>query len=147
MDIFNVSTTVQCKPIYVNTDRNPVGHDVSGQFDATRADAGVASQNEETTKQVKFHEPVNNSDMDDVDTGTLHNEGESPANWNSRISSYMAPLEDPSYSYSPNLLPVLEEHSSFVSEGTIRPILNFDFFGVAVHDFLIKWMISYRSRR
>ncbi|OWM88919.1 hypothetical protein CDL15_Pgr020873 [Punica granatum] len=57
------------------TGRSPMAHDVPGQFDATRSNANVARQSEETTNQVKFREPMD----DDTDAeALLHNEGESP---------------------------------------------------------------------
>ncbi|XP_031401243.1 uncharacterized protein LOC116211146 isoform X2 [Punica granatum] len=97
--------------------RSPMAHDVPGQFDATRSDTNVAHKNEETTRQVKFREPVSNNEMDDTDAEALHNKGESTANWNSGNSPYTAPPEDLSSSYSPYLPPVLEEPSSSFSEG------------------------------
>ncbi|KAK4762895.1 hypothetical protein SAY86_008663 [Trapa natans] len=96
--------------------RNPV-HDVTGQYGTAQGSRILANESQETTKQVKFREPVSNTEMDDTDTDALHNEGGSPVDWNSGNSPYSAPHEEPSSSYSPYLPPVHEEHSSSFSEG------------------------------
>lgn len=109
----------------LNIDRNPVPHDVPGHFGATQDDKIIASQSQETTKQVKFREPVSNSEMDDTDTDALHNEGGSPANWNLGNTPYAAPHEDANSSFLPYLPAVHEEPLSSFSEGTGYPTLNF----------------------
>nr|XP_043609399.1 uncharacterized protein LOC122581271 isoform X2 [Erigeron canadensis] len=76
------------------------------------------SKNEEpTSKQVTFSDPVSNNE-DDLDAEGNRNEGndgEQFANWNSKNSAYTTTLEDPN-SYSPYLTPVLEEPGSSYSE-------------------------------
>lgn len=111
-----------------------MAHDVSGQFGATRSNSIVAGQSEESSRQVKFREPVSNSEMVDTDPEVPHNEGGSPANWNSGNSPYAATHEDPSSGYAHYLAPVPEEPSSSLSEGTGHPTLNFNSLGEAVLD-------------
>ncbi|GKV25432.1 hypothetical protein SLEP1_g34872 [Rubroshorea leprosula] len=91
-------------------------HFVSRPFPAPGITAYGSRYVEETTnKQVNFHDPVSNNEMDDPDTEGLQNERESPANWGSGSSPYTPPIDDPNSSYS-YLTPVLEEPSSSYSE-------------------------------
>ncbi|KAK4786203.1 hypothetical protein SAY86_002892 [Trapa natans] len=102
-------------PAFAN--RNPVPLDVTGQYGAAQGDRIVASESQETTKQVKFCEPVSNTEMDDTDADALHNGGGSPADWKSGNSPYAPPHVEPSISYLPYLPPLHEEPSSSFSEG------------------------------
>lgn len=72
---------------------------------------------ETTNRQVKFRDPVSNSEMDDQDIEGNQNEREASANWSSGDPPYTRTLEELSPSYSPYLPPVLEEPSSSFSEG------------------------------
>lgn len=92
--------------------------DLLTQAPISRGDTHVAQYGEGTAnKQVTFHDPVRNSDMDDEDAEGNPNEREIPTNWSSGNPPYTTTLEDPSSSFSPFLPPVLEEPSSSFSEG------------------------------
>ncbi|XP_047310718.1 uncharacterized protein LOC124914256 [Impatiens glandulifera] len=68
-----------------------------------------------TTNQVTFNDPAGINELDDVDANVPQNVKDS-AKWSSHNSPYTTSLEEPNSSYSPYLPPVLEEHSTSLSE-------------------------------
>ncbi|XAR73128.1 hypothetical protein NMG60_11006984 [Bertholletia excelsa] len=89
--------------------------EVPVQLSASQGGPYPSHYNEETSsKQVSFSDPVSSTEMDDLDVEGLHREPS--ANWVQKNSLYSATLDDPSPSYSPYLPPVLEEPSSSFSE-------------------------------
>lgn len=96
--------------------RNSSAHDASTHVVATQGDIHPSHYGEEiTNKQVKFRDPVSNSEVDDPDGDGTQSERETSANWSSG-APYATTVDDPSSSYSPYLPPVLEEPSSSFSE-------------------------------
>ncbi|CAJ1976370.1 unnamed protein product [Sphenostylis stenocarpa] len=98
--------------------RNSSAHDASTtHMVVTQGNTHPGHYGEEmTNKQVKFREPVSNSEVDDPDGDGTHSEREISANWSSGNAPYTTTVDDPSSSYSPYLPPVLEEPSSSFSE-------------------------------
>ncbi|XWS33093.1 hypothetical protein CRYUN_Cryun22dG0049200 [Craigia yunnanensis] len=87
------------------------------QLAVTQVDMHTMRYGEETiNKQVTFHDPVSNSEMDYPDAEGHQIEREPPSNWGSGNSPYATILDDPSSSYPPYLPPVLEEPSSSFSD-------------------------------
>ncbi|GMI86704.1 hypothetical protein like AT5G23490 [Hibiscus trionum] len=103
--------------------RTSTAIEVPTQLAGTQGDTNTMRYGEETiNKQVKFRDPVSNSEMDYPDTEGLQIEREPPSNWGSGNSPYSA-HEDPSSSYPPYLPPVLEEPSSSFSEAAEDDLL------------------------
>lgn len=97
--------------------RTSSAQDLLTQAPISRGDTHVTQYGEGTAnKQVTFHDPVRNSDMDDEDAEGNPNEREIPTNWSSGNPPYTTTPDDPSSSFSPFLPPVLEEPSSSFSE-------------------------------
>ncbi|KAE8655928.1 hypothetical protein F3Y22_tig00117016pilonHSYRG00678 [Hibiscus syriacus] len=96
--------------------RTSTAIEVPTQLEGTQGDMNTMRYGEETiNKQVKFRDPVSNSQMDYPDTEGPQIEREPPSNWGSGNSPYTA-HDDPSSSYPAFLPPVLEEPSSSFSE-------------------------------
>lgn len=88
----------------------------NAQIAGDQGNSNPTSKNEETTtKQVTFSDPVSYNDVEDFDNHNEGNEGEPMVDWNSKNTPYTNTLEDPN-SYSPYLTPVHEEPSSSFSE-------------------------------
>ena len=97
-----------------------IANEIPIQLAVTHVDMHTMRYGEETiNKQVAFHDPVSNSEMDHPDAEGHQIEREPPSNWGSGNSPYAATLDDPGSSYSPYLPPVLEEPSSSFSEGKV----------------------------
>ncbi|RDX99983.1 hypothetical protein CR513_16888, partial [Mucuna pruriens] len=97
--------------------RNSSAHDASTHLVVTQGDTHPAHYGEEmTNKQVRFNDPVSNTEVDDPDGDGIHSERETSTNWSSGNPPYTTTVDDPSSSYSPYLPPVLEEPSSSFSE-------------------------------
>ncbi|XP_074307925.1 uncharacterized protein LOC141642860 isoform X3 [Silene latifolia] len=92
----------------------------SRDSDALDAPARVAGTHDEShvihKRHVKFKDPVSRSEVYAADMEGSHSEREHAGTWGSGCSPYSDTVEDPSYAYSPNLQPVLEEPSSSFSE-------------------------------
>ncbi|XP_038997383.1 uncharacterized protein LOC120122300 isoform X2 [Hibiscus syriacus] len=96
--------------------RTSTAIEVPMQLEGAQGDTNTMRYGEETiNKQVKFRDPVSNSEMDYPDTEGPQIEREPPSNWGSGNSPYTA-HDDPSSSYPPFPPPVLEEPSSSFSE-------------------------------
>ncbi|XWS29960.1 hypothetical protein CRYUN_Cryun24cG0075900 [Craigia yunnanensis] len=97
--------------------RTSTANEIPTQLAVTHGDTHTMQYGEENiNKQVTFHDPVSNSEMDYPDAEGHQIEREPPSNWGSGNSPYAATLDDPSSSYPPYLPPVLEDPSSSFSE-------------------------------
>ncbi|XP_039058858.1 uncharacterized protein LOC120202511 isoform X3 [Hibiscus syriacus] len=96
--------------------RTPTAIEVRTQLEGTQGDMNTMRYGEETiNRQVKFRDPVSNSEMDYPDIEGPQIEREPPSNWGLGNSPYTA-HDDPSSSYPAFLPSVLEEPSSSFSE-------------------------------
>ncbi|TYI30914.1 hypothetical protein ES332_A05G419400v1 [Gossypium tomentosum] len=97
--------------------RTSTAIEIPTQLAGTQGDTNTVRYGEETiNKQVKFLDPVSNSEMDYPDAEGQQIEREPPSNWRSGNLPYTPAQDDPSSSYPPYLPPVLEEPSSSFSE-------------------------------
>ncbi|XVF16895.1 hypothetical protein REPUB_Repub10bG0070500 [Reevesia pubescens] len=97
--------------------RTSTANEIPTQLAVTQGDTQTTRYGEEIiNKQVKFRDPVSNSEMDYSDAEGHQSEREPSSNWSSGNSPYATTIDDPSSSYPPYLPPVLEEPSSSFSE-------------------------------
>lgn len=93
--------------------RNVASHEVSSQIGFNQADPYVAGNNEgPVSKKVTFGDLVRSSDIHETENRGHQSD---TANWNPKAPA--TTMDDPSSLFSPFLTQVLEEPSSFFSEG------------------------------